>query len=248
MKKKSLIREINFVKNNINNYKFKAVFLILIINSFYGIFNVSDNKSFFEGMLNIYSSPWVIAILSLCIFINTINIYDIYKNNYSLINRYKNKIVFKKEMSKVLILANTLILLISIMLNSILFFFKSPGLFDFNLYISGINIIIYFFYHFIRVSIIINLLSLFIYYSLYIFNSITSLIFSILISISIILYPYNSIIITKFKLFFGYYISYFNFENITLDINFSIIQYLILIIIDLILFKISNNIKKDWDV
>lgn len=245
MMKRKLENKFHFIANSLNSYKFKAIFLILVILSIYGVFDIAIRTGFFYGLYMIYNNQWVIAILLFCLFVNTLNICELYKKNYSIIIRNKTKKEYLKEISKIIIITNTIVILMSFMITCIFLFFKYAGDFSVGNTINGVNILFYTIYHFIRFIIISSLLSLLIFYCWKFLNSFFSFLISIILSLSLVISPISLEIVTHFKMFFGYYLLAPRFENITLDIQFSLLTIIIIMIIDLVLFQIINYVKRD---
>ncbi len=243
--KRKLEDKMKFVMNSFASYKFKGIFLVLIINSLYGVFDIAIQTGFFNGLYSIYNSPWYNAILFLCLFVNTLNICDLYKKNYSVIIRHKTKKNHHAEMFGILLISNILVFILSLMLTCIPLFFKYLGDFSINTSINGINVLLYLIYHLCRYTIIISLLSLIIYCIFVLINSISSLLFSILLALSLIMYPISYTIETHFKIFFGYYLLFPQYENMTLDIHYSLLLILILVVIVTLLFQIVIYSRRD---
>ena len=47
MMKRKLENKFHFIANSLNSYKFKAIFLILVILSIYGVFDIAIRTGFF---------------------------------------------------------------------------------------------------------------------------------------------------------------------------------------------------------
>ena len=237
--------KMSFVINSFNSYKFKGIFLILIINSFYGVMDIANQTGFFYGIYSIYNSSWFNAILLLCLFVNTLNICDLYKKNYSVIIRHKSKKSYIAEMSIIIFITNGIVILLSFMMSCIPLFFKYIGDFSINMSINGINILIYFIYHFCRFILISSVLSLILYYLWNLIHPLFSFILACLIALSLVIYPISFEIATHFKFFFGYYLLNPRFENITLDIYYSLLLILILVTIATILYQVISALRRD---
>lgn len=235
----------DFIINSFNTYRFKAIFLILIIISFYGVVDAAINTGFLYGLFCIYTNQWVVSILMFCIFLNAINYCSLYKNNYSVILRCKNKEQHLKETIINVVISNSLIVLISVILTCIPLLIKYPGDFGSYVTINEANLYFYIPFMILRLIVFINVLSIItvsIYYSC---KEIVSLVVSLALSISVLIFSYSVLILDNFKWFFGSYLVNPMFPNITNDICYTLLQVLILMIISLSLFKITTIIKKD---
>ncbi len=234
-----------FVENALNDYKFKLIFLLLVILNGYVAIDSNSDFGFFEAIYMAYTNPWIIAMVLFIVFLNTINIGILYKKNYSVIIRFNNKKDHICFILKISLLVNSIVILMCLMMSCIGLSLKTGGNFSMPIIKYNINVIYYLPFHLIRFVVFVLLLSMIVYYSWYLLQYVGGIIITIILSLPLIIYPITVVAQKHFILYYGYYLLLPIFDNLSIEIKYTVLQILLLATINVILYNVCIKLKKD---
>ena len=235
----------NYSQLWLNNYRFKFTFFAIVVISFYAVVDVSGKLGFFNAILNILTNQWIVALILLCFFLNTINYCAFINKKYNIIQYFKNKESFIKFNIYTTLIINAAVLIIFMFLTLSGLFIKFPGDFNIHYVINGINIILYILFLIARIELFSTIFTIFIILTYYYCNSFISYSISIMIVLSILFYENSLNVVSNFKLFFPYYLHRTNFDTFSHEFTYSLLETIILWIINLLLFFLLSKSRRD---
>lgn len=238
-------RDKKIIQYTLNSSMFKAIFLLLIIISLYGILNREKDSNLFYDFYLIYKNPWMLCCLEVCLLINTINFVQLFHKRYQILIRNNNRAKNLKDMTHYVIILNSIIIFISFLLTSLGLILKNFG--DFTLVsINGVNILCLIIFMILKILCFCVLSSIAMLYIQNITNIKCTLCISILITILFIITPIHITTDSHpFSINFVTYLVSYESTNILRDINQSLLMALILISGCLILYNLAKQSRID---
>lgn len=155
---------IEIFKEYINSWKFKILIVMSFIITFFVMTNYGLNKSYSTALLGaLTSNIYLVCGLFLPLLITTINIYNIFNNNYFLAIRISSKKERLKEQLKNIFYSNSLMFLIAFLILLVGLNLTCASNLEFmnNYQFYNIPNIIYIIFYIIRLYIILMIVSLF---------------------------------------------------------------------------------------
>ena len=224
--------------------KFKAIIILSIIISLYGSFVLSAGvENYFNAVLVTFQFSTFNALLFLILFINTINVCSIFNKYYFYIIRLNNKQVYLKELIKLVVRANLIVIGIIIIsylafLNLVEFQYLFPA--DYNGYVNNIIYTVFYLIRYIIIAILISIISIISYVKL---GEKTTIIINIMFIAFFWIVPNTNLTIaSSFSILPWKYFESIRYESFSLEINYSVLFIFILEIITYLLYK-NINIK-----
>ena len=211
--------------------------ILVFLGSFSGIFKLGSKiwqANFFHQFLFCLTSKWNIILILIAISINIISLSLDFKNN-TVILRYKNYKAYLKDNFKYNILYITILLIISLFLTTFLSLIVTEFKIEIIKYTYyNIPNWLYLLFYLLRLIILINLLSMIIFYLNQKFGNKVTLIFLIFIIMPIV-FPFNKFgietRIRDFPIFFNSFFELISYKSFGLEILYSLIHIVILILI-----------------
>ncbi len=148
----------------INSWVFKIIISVSVIVTIFAVTNYGLNKSYAIALQSILSSSiYIVCGLFLSLFVTTINIYNIFNNNYFLKIRLGSKQNETKELLKCSFYANSVMFLIMLLFLLVLLNLSCASNLSFLSKYQFYNIpnILYFIFYIIRLYVIMIVISLF---------------------------------------------------------------------------------------
>ena len=224
--------------------KFKAIIILSIIISLYGSFVLSAGvENYFNAVLVTFQFSTFNALLFLILFINTINVCSIFNKYYFYIIRLNNKQVYLKELIKLVVRANLIVIGIIIIsylafLNLVEFQYLFPA--DYNGYVNNIIYTVFYLIRYIIIAILISIISIISHVKL---GEKTTIIINIMFIAFFWIVPNTNLTIAgSFSIRPWKYFESIRYESFSLEINYSVLFIFILEIITYLLYK-NINIK-----
>lgn len=246
--KLNILKIIFILKSN----KYITVFWILIFLCFLNLFNIPNDITYEEKILNSISSPLFMVVLIGTLFMSSSLIISYIDKDYSKLLRFKNKKYYLKDLMLSVSITNLVLFLFTIFTNILFVSIFNIGYIKFENYIYyEIPFLIYNIFTIIKYYLIINYLALIgicLYKNI---NKVVGYIYYFLILMFYYTYPIKALIINDFKinnLFFKYYLVPYVYLNFKLEIISFLITIVFLIIILFIVMYITirkNKIKID---
>lgn len=226
--------------------KNKLYFLLLLFGMLVFVLTYGGPQSNFWNtlILSISFKP-LIMILLLIIILDNINTIKSINNNYLVLCRFKNLKEYYNKMLKTIIKNNTIIIIIFIILSISFSLLSSLSNFE----IISNTLIITIIYYYLKLFILINLLSIISTNIYLLFNYNATIIFTIILILSTLINNYtdNKIIssIIDYPILFINYLRVLNYKPLIHDILSFILYISLLILIEVILKYQFINKRKD---
>ena len=226
--------------------KNKLYFLLLLFGMLVFVLTYGGPQSNFWNtlILSISFKP-LIMILLLIIILDNINTIKSINNNYLVLCRFKNLKEYYNKMLKTIIKNNTIIIIIFIIVSISFSLLSSLSNFE----IISNNLIITIIYYYLKLFILINLLSIISTNICLLFNYNATIIFTMILILSILINncPDNKIIssIIDYPILFINYLRVLNYKPLIHDILSFILYISLLILIEVILKYQFINKRKD---
>ena len=246
--KLNILKIIFILKSN----KYITVFWILIFLCVLNLFNIPNDITYEEKILNSISSPLFMVVLIGTLFMSSSLIISYIDKDYSKLLRFKNKKDYLKDLMLSVSIINLVLFLFTIFTNILFVSIFNIGYIKFENYIYyEIPFLIYNIFTIIKYYLIINSLALFgicLYKNI---NKVVGYIYYFLILMFYYTYPIKVLIINDFKiknLFFKYYLVPYIYLNFKLEIISFLITIVFLMIILFIIMYLTirnNKIKID---
>ncbi len=232
----------------LKNEKIKSVIIFIPIIIVLILFNLYNTSSFEEAFLLINSFDAYQLLILLCLIISSITTLRYYNTKLNTIVRYKDKNEYLFNLTKKIVLINSIIYLFSnvILLMLLLFIYRYNISFS-NYSLYNIPFYIYNLYFIIKLFILYNFVCIFIVFLYEFIDKKIALFLSIIILILKESYNYTSYMINSIndiKLFIGYYFNIVKYSSFTLELSCFFIILSILIIIYNIFKYLIIKLKK----
>lgn len=236
----------------LKNEKIKSVIIFIPIIIVLILFNLYNTSSFEEAFLLINSFDAYQLLILLCLIISSITTLRYYNTKLNTIVRYKDKNEYLFNLTKKIVLINSIIYLFSnvILLMLLLFIYRYNISFS-NYSLYNIPFYIYNLYFIIKLFILYNFVCIFIVFLYEFIDKKIALFLSIIILILKESYNYTSYMINSIndiKLFIGYYFNIVKYSSFTLELScfFIILSILIIIynIFKYLIIKLKKNRNK----
>ncbi len=238
---KNIKYKLDLLKPIFKTSKFKIVFLGIIILNIYAIGNLDFRMGYYEAILNTISMQSYVSFLLLLVFLNAYNVYNQFEKNIPYIIRFETKESYYKELIKLIILMNTIIIFTSFIFSLAGIFLINNNMININYYYYNIPMYVYMIFNFVKLYFLIQLIviiGLFIYM---ITNRFIGTITTTFISIIPMIWGYKIHAINQLKdiyWFWGYYLLFLQYNNFIFEISVNVSFLLLLLLICIILFNI----------
>lgn len=226
--------------------KNKLYFLLLLFGMLVFVLTYGGPQSnFWNTLISSISFKPLIMILLLIIILDNINTIKSINNNYLVLCRFKNLKEYYNKILKTIIKNNTIIIIIFIILSISFSLLSSLSNFE----IISNTLIITIIYYYLKLFILINLLSIISTNICLLFNYNATIIFTMILILSILINncPDNKIIssIIDYPILFINYLRVLNYKPLIHDILSFILYISLLIFIEIILKYQFINKRKD---
>ena len=226
--------------------KNKLYFLLLLFGMLVFVLTYGGPQSnFWNTLISSISFKPLIMILLLIIILDNINTIKSINNNYLVLCRFKNLKEYYNKMLKTIIKNNTIIIIIFIIVSISFSLLSSLSNFE----IISNTLIITIIYYYLKLFILINLLSIISTNICLLFNYNATIIFTMILILSILINncPDNKIIssIIDYPILFINYLRVLNYKPLIHDILSFILYISLLILIEVILKYQFINKRKD---
>ena len=226
--------------------KNKLYFLLLLFGMLVFVLTYGGPQSnFWNTLISSISFKPLIMILLLIIILDNINTIKSINNNYLVLCRFKNLKEYYNKILKTIIKNNTIIIIIFIIVSISFSLLSSLSNFE----IISNTLIITIIYYYLKLFILINLLSIISTNICLLFNYNATIIFTMILILSILINncPDNKIIssIIDYPILFINYLRVLNYKPLIHDILSFILYISLLILIEVILKYQFINKRKD---
>lgn len=219
--------------------RYKIILILTIILCLYGSFALGLNVTFTSSVLNTFMFDIFNIFMFLILFINTLNICTTFDNEFSFyIIRLNNKKKYIKELLKNVLIFNILHLIIFFLIYFTIkcFMTYEPGSYTLyqNYNISNNLYLIFYLGRYIILGLLFCVIESLIYIS---FKTKIVWIFNLLFIMGFLLSSSSDIINNKFLIFPCSYFNNIKYSSFPIEVLYSCIYILILVIISLLLYK-----------
>lgn len=243
---KNIKYKLNLLKPIFKTSKSKIVFLGIILLNIYAISNMDFRMGYYEAVVDSISMQSYVSFLLLLVFLNTYNTYIQFEKNLPYIMRFETKEKYYRELLKLIIIMNTIIILSSFILSLIGIRLLNNYMININYYYYDIPMYVYMIFNFIKIFILIqliNFIGLFIYM---ITGKFIGIVVTTFIALIPLIWDYKIHSINQFKdiyWFWGYYLLFLQYNNFIFEVSVTISFILLLFLICVGLFNvlISKN-------
>lgn len=235
----STLEILNFLTNK---NKFKVTIILSFLLSIYGGFILSAGiKNYFNSAILTFQFPTFNVLLFLILFINTINVCSMFDKYEFYIIRLKDKKTYLKELIKIVVYSNIIVLSVII-----LTYFALLNLVEFQYLISStfnnyINNIAYMFFYFVRYIIIALSMSILCTLSYVKFGEKKTLFVSIVFVAFFWVIGTSLETVNSFSFLPWKYFKFVKYGSFSLEINYSLLFILLIELIICLVYKLVNT-------
>lgn len=247
LKIKQLFSKIDF---HFSKKKNLLIFLLLFIGVILPTLSGSESFNFWNKLYNILNNPVYNMLLFISIGINSIYMASEYMKNYNILSRYQNIKIATKQCIKDIIIFTSYLIIISFIIavaGAVIFSFGDLKMINHQIY--NFPIIFYILFFLFRSIIMASIINSIIYLLFLKFDNVITIIIILVNSSLFFLLPGDLSIIDHFYemhfLYYNYY-NIVNYSSFLLEIVVSMIEIIILISINKLLFELLTNKKRDF--
>lgn len=243
---KEVLLKINY---QFNKKKYLLIFLLLLLGVLLPTLSGTKSYNFWNRLYNILNNPVYNMMLFISVGINLIYLAGDMKSNYMIISRYGDLKLINKKFIEDIIIFTVYLIFISFILaiaSSVLFSFGDIKMINHPLY--DIPMVIYILFFFLRSIILASIVNSIIFLVYTLFNKIITIIIVLINSSYFMINNVSSSSIAHFynmHLLFHNYYTYVNYNSFFLEIIISIMEIIIMFIINNIIFNIAVRKKSD---
>lgn len=231
-----------------NNKQNILIFLLLFLGALLPTLSDSDSFNFWYKLLNILRDPTFNMLLFAAIGINIVYITKDLMTSYDFIIRYQNMNDILKVFKKDLIISTIYLIIVMLIMSvasNILFSFGNFKMIMYSDY--NIPIIFYIIFYVIRAIFIVNIISMITFFIMLISNRTIVILITLLSGTLFYLLPMPSLIehFYNMKILYHYYFTSLVYNSFLLEVIISIIEIMMLTIIEKILYRYVLKKKRD---